>query len=126
MNWGVILAIIPAVLGALASGLPILYKWNKARKAKNTAVTEADKKQAQIEMLEQANALIMVAEETYTLFDRVMKQQNNSSAGALKKDSVLTKLQAYALSKGYEFDSEYWSAKVDEIIKFTKSVNGKK
>ncbi len=126
MNWGLLFNVASVVIGALASGIPILYKWNKARKAKNNAVTEAEKKQAQIEMLEQANALICEAETAFKSVDEIMKSRGTGSAGSLKKKSVLTDLQAFALSKGIEFDSEFWSAKVDEIVSFTKSVNSKK
>ena len=124
MNLEVIIHITAIILGALSSGIPILIKWNKVRKAKNSAVTEAEKKQAHIEMLEQANAFIANAETAFKAVDDIMKTKNGS-AGPLKKKSVVTDLQAFALSKGYEFDSEFWSSKVDEIVSFTKSVNGK-
>lgn len=126
MNWEVIIHVASIVLGALASGIPILIKWNNARKAKLSAVTEAEKKQAQIEMLEQANAFIQTAEVTFSAFDNVMKAQHTGTAGAMKKENVMTRLQAFALSKGYEFDAEFWSTKIDEIVAFTKSVNSKR
>lgn len=126
MDWGVIIHIASIVLGALSAGIPILIKWNNARKAKNNAVTDAEAKQAQLEMLEMANAFIQTAETTFSAFDTVMKAQHSGTAGALKKENVLTRLQAFALSKGFEFDSEFWSAKIDEIVSFTKSVNSKK
>lgn len=125
MNWEVLLHIATVILGALASGIPILMKWNTARKAKNNALTEAEKEKAQNEMIEQANAFILMAEETYKSVDKIMKGQN-SSAGSLKKETVMSRLQAYAISKGYVFDVEYWSKKIDEIVSFTKSVNSVK
>lgn len=125
MNLEVIIHISAIILGALASGIPMFVKWNNARKNKNNAVNESTKKQAQIEMLEQANNFIALAETTFNSFDKVLKAQNNGSAGSLKKESVLNKLQAFAISRNYEFDSEYWSAKIDEIVSFTKSVNSK-
>ena len=76
-------------------------------------------------MLAMAQQLIVGAEATYKAFDVVMKQQN-SSAGSLKKETVATKLQTYALSNGYEFDAEFWSNKIDELVKFTKDVNAKR
>ena len=54
-----------------------------------------------------------------------MKQQNGS-AGAMKKKSVSTDLQSYALAHGYEYDAAFWSAKIDEIVAFTREVNAKK
>lgn len=125
MDWNLILHLASIVLGAIVTGVPILIKWNMARVAKNNAKTESEKKQAQIEMAEQANQLIKNAEITFSSFDKVMKAQNNGSAGALKKESVINSLQAFAISKGYEFDSTYWSEKIDEIVAFTKQVNNK-
>ena len=126
MDWGVIIHFASIVIGALATGIPILIKWNSARKAKNNAQTEAEAKQAQLEMLEQANSFIQTAESTFSAVDTVMKAQHTGTAGALKKENVLTRLQAFALSKGFNFDVEFWSAKIDEIVAFTKSVNNKK
>lgn len=124
MNLEIILNVAGVVLGALATGIPTFIKWNKARKATKTAKTEAEKKQAQIEMIEHANTLIAEAEVAFKAVDDIMKGRNGS-AGAMKKKSVLTDLQAYALSKGYQFDSEFWSTKIDEIVSFTKAVNSK-
>lgn len=126
MNVEVIIHIIALVIGAISSAIPILMKWNKARKLKNTAISEAEKQKAHNEMLEQANSFIALAEITFDSFDKVLKDQNNGSAGSMKKESVLNKLQAFAISKGYEFDSDFWSEKIDEIVSFTKAVNRKK
>lgn len=125
MNLEVVIHLLAIILGAISAGVPILVKWNKARKAKINAVGEAEKQKAQNEMLEQANNFIALAEDTFKSFDEVLKARNNGSAGSMKKESVLNKLQAFALSRGYEYDSEYWSKKIDEIVKFTKSVNSK-
>ena len=140
MNLEVIIYLAVLVLGALTSAIPMIIKWNNARKAKKRAENvlenteneaermkaEADKKTAQLEMLEQANALIQTAETTFSAFDNVLKAQHNGTAGSLKKENVINRLQAFALSKGYEFDAEFWSAKIDEIVAFTKSVNSKR
>lgn len=126
MNWEIIIHIASVVVGALATGIPTFIKWNNARKATKTAVTETGRKQAQLEMVEQANILIAEAETAFKSVDEIMKARNSGSAGQLKKKSVISDLQAYALSKGYEFNSEFWSAKIDEIVAFTKSVNSKK
>ena len=125
MNLEIILNVSAVILGALATGIPTFIKWNKARKVSKTAKTEAEKKQAQLEMIEQANILIANAETAFKAVDDIMKSRSNGSAGPMKKKSVLTDLQAFALSKGYQFDTEFWSAKVDEIVSFTKAVNSK-
>ena len=75
-------------------------------------------------MLYHAQALIASAEQTFKSYDAVVKQQGGS-AGALKKDNVMTKLQAYAMQNGYAFDAEFWSQKVDAIVAMTKEVNAK-
>jgi hypothetical protein len=139
MKLYLIFSLITAILGALCTGVPIFYKWNKARKNKNVAEeklsestteaeikkAEAEKLKAELEMNEQAKAFIQMAETSFNSFDRVLKAQNHGTAGAMKKENVLTKLQAFALSKGYDFDCEFWSNKIDEIVNFTKSVNSK-
>jgi hypothetical protein len=76
-------------------------------------------------MFTQAQSLIQAAEVAFDGFDKFMKAQN-SSAGTMKKDNVVSKLQAYALSNGYAYDSEFWSSKIDEIVKFTREVNANK
>ena len=122
MELSIIFPLITLILGALTTAIPIMTKWNKARKAKKNAVTEADKEKAKNDMYESAINMIVLAEKTFNGFDKVMKQQS-SSAGSLKKQTVMSDLQSYALSKGYTFDKEYWSAKIDEIVAFTKEVN---
>lgn len=124
MKIELIIHLVVAIIGALASGLPIAVKLSNAIKAKRTATTEAEKEKAYNEMLAQANELIVIAENSYKAFDKVMKAQN-SSAGAMKKKSVMTDLQAFALSKGIKFDAAFWSEKIDEIVTFTKTVNAK-
>ena len=139
MDLNVIFYLISIILGALSAGIPILIKWIRAKKAKKTAVqeiaqakTEADlakaesaSEKASNDMLECLIEAVILAEKTFSGFDKVMKAQN-SSAGGLKKENVMTRLQAYALSKNYVFDAEFWSKKIDEIVAFTKEVNSKK
>ena len=75
-------------------------------------------------MLEALNKLVFEAENTYKDVNALLKQQGKS-AGAVKKDVVMTKLQAFALEHNYLFDAEFWSAKIDEIIELTRKVNAK-
>lgn len=138
MDLTVIFYLITILLGALSTGIPILIKWIGAKKAKNTAMqeieqakTEADlakaeaaKEKASNDMLGCLIEAVILAEKTFNGFDKVMKAQN-SSAGGLKKENVMTRLQAYAISKNYVFDADYWSKKVDEIVSFTNEVNKK-
>lgn len=99
----------------------LIKKWKEAKNAK----TEAEKQEAYNEMYDIAHSLIMAAEETYKQVDEILKNKSGAGSGAVKKDSVMTKLQAYCIEKGFTFDSEYWSAKVDEIVAMTKHVNAK-
>ena len=109
---GILVCLIPAVVGFIRAAI------NK-KKAK----TAEEKAEAEKLMAEKANELIESAETFYKNLDSVLKQTTGESAGPLKKDSVMAKLQAFALSKGITFDAEYWSSKIDEIVKLTKAVN---
>lgn len=137
-NIKLILSIIPVVLSCVISTITLLVKFFNANKARKAALAEAERAQAEAEraqaeaerekaendMIETAQDLVEIAEETFAGFDAVMKAQG-SSAGAMKKDTVFTKLQTYALQHGYTFDADYWSAKIDEIVAFTRNVNAK-
>ena len=119
------------VVGSILGFVPLVSKWIKARKAKKTATTkaeletaEAEKEKALSEMREYMMSLIVQAESAFNVLDKVMKAEH-SSAGSMKKESVFTKLQAFAFSKGFEFDGEFWSKKIDEFVAFTKLVNSK-
>lgn len=106
------------------STIPFIIALYKALKARKVAKSEAEAQAANNDLLNIVNMFIANAEETYKNVDNILKQ-SGSSAGAVKKDTVMTKLQAYALDKGYEFDIAYWSNKVDEIVTLTKQVNAK-
>ena len=109
----------------ITTAIPFIIKLVSTIKAKKNATTEAEKQTAHNDMLSTVNGFIVDAEVAFKGFDALMRQQQNSTAGAMKKDTVITKLQAYALSHGYEFDAEYWSQKIDDIVAFTKKVNAK-
>ena len=120
----IVIKIVIAVGSALCTGIPALIAFLKARKASKLAKSNAEKEAAKNDMLVEMNTLINSAEQVFKQVDIVLKQ-NGETAGPLKKDSVLSKLLAYAISKGYEFDNEYWSNKNDETVKFTRDVNSK-
>lgn len=120
-----ILKIVSIVLGVLtASIIPLTVKLVKAIKARKAAKTEAEKEAAKNDMLNAVNGFIVSAEELYKNIDDIVKAKGGST-GVNKKDSVMSKLQAYALGKGYSFDEGYWSNTVDEIVAMTRKVNGK-
>ena len=118
----IILSIVAVLVGTI---IPAAINLGKAIKARIQAENDAAREKANADLLATAQTFIQVAETSFESFNKMLKSQN-SSAGPMKKENVLTKLQAYALQKGYEFDTELWSAKIDEIVAFTREVNGKK
>lgn len=126
MDWLTILQMIIIVATFIIGTLvPTGVALNKAWNARKNAESEAEKEKANADLLSIAKGFITDAEVTYAEFDKLLKQ-SNGSAGALKKDTVINKLQAYALQNGYEFNVDEWSGKIDELVAFTKSVNAKK
>ena len=81
-----------------------------------------NKADSQIKLLEEAKVLIKAAEETYKDVNRILKGEGYS-AGSVKKDSVMTKLQSFAIEHKLEFNYEEWSKKVDDLVEMTKVVN---
>lgn len=116
----IVIAIASFLLVTLIPSIILLVQKWKASKA---AKTEAEKQKIMNEMLDLANELIVKAEETYGQVNQIVKQQSGKGLGAVKKESVITGLQAYCNEKGIAFDNEYWSKKVDEIVEVTKKVN---
>ena len=131
-----ILQIVYAVCAFFAAAIPLVIAlWTTIKKkiklAKELASTtdEAEKaklkaanSEATTDMLQVCNSLIINAEILYADVAALLKREGKS-AGIVKKDSVMSKLQAYALEHGYAFDAEYWSKKVDEIVELTRKVN---
>lgn len=125
MNMLNIVYLLITIVSALASCGASIFAIRKAWHKRKTAETDAEREKANADLLATAKNFITAAEVAFDGFDKMMKAQN-SSAGAMKKDTVFTKLQAYALQNGYEFDADEWSNKIDELVAFTKSVNTKK
>lgn len=126
MTWLTILkAIIVALATFLTTGLPLIFKFVQEIKARKNAQTEAERTNALNDMLATAQMFVQNAEKAYEAYDKMLKQQGES-AGSMKKDNVITKLQTYALQRGYEFDVDFWDSKIDEIVAFTKQVNAKR
>lgn len=129
-----ILSFIPIVLAAISAVYAFVTAWKskvKAKKAAAEAKTEAEKAQAEaehaaaeLEMEQAAKLFIAEAETLYKAYDEILKQRGQS-AGAMKKETVLAKLRTFAIEKGVSLDVTEWSAKIDDLVKFTKSVNHK-
>lgn len=135
-NIETILQIVYAVASAIAVGVPLMIALIRSVRSKlkihkelasttddaEKAKLEAANSAATIDMLNVCNELITTAETLYADVSSLLKKEGKS-AGAVKKDSVMSKLQAYAIEHGYTFDAEYWSKKIDEIVDMTKKVN---
>ncbi len=93
-------------------------------KAVRIAKTEAEKQTAINELKAEAQEFVMGVETLYADIDAVVKQQGKS-LGAIKKDSVMTKIQDACILKHIEFDKEYWSKVIDDLVTVTKQVNAK-
>lgn len=113
-------AIIGFTIAAVGFGVAVI----RLIKAKKQARSDAEAAKAENEMTNKMTELIQNAEVLYAAVDTALKA-NGDSAGVVKKDSVMSKLQAFAMSNGYLFDPTYWADKIDEYVKFTKSVNSK-
>lgn len=108
-----VVTVIPSIIA--------LVKYVKKYKA---AQTEAEKQAAINDLSDMAKNFIADAEKLYASINAAMKITGQSiSTGKLKKETVMSKLAQYALNKGYSFDEEYWSIKVDEFVNITKAVN---
>lgn len=99
----------------------LIQKW----KAYKNAKTEEEKQKILNEITTACNQLIKDAEQTYKSVDNVLKSQGSKGCGAVKKEIVLSKIQALCLEKGIEYNQDYWSNKIEEIIDVTKNVNSK-
>lgn len=126
MDLVTILKIVSIILGTLtASIIPLGIKLYQTIKKKKAATTEAEREAATNDMLNVVKELISSAETLYKQVDTLSKANGLGSLGTLKKDHVMTKLHAYAIDNGYNFDEEYWSSVIDDTVKLTREVNAK-
>ena len=121
----VITTAVPFIIGLVDAN----RKRKAAKKAAEEATTEAELAKAEAahqaainDMLRQANVFVEQMEGLYKNIDAIVKEQG-STTGSLKKEGAMTKLQAYAIEHGYEFDAEYWSKYIDDTVKLTHNVN---
>lgn len=133
-----ILKIVYAVVAFLVAAIPSIsalivtvVKKKKIAKQLADAKTEAEKAKleaemnaATIEMSDICDKLIDNTEALYKDVSIVLKSEGKSAA-SLKKETVMTKLRAYAIDKSYTFDEELWSKKIDDKVALTKTVNAK-
>lgn len=122
MNIMLIIKIV--VVFVITSVIPFITAIVNGIKKKKTATNETEKEKAKMDLFEHTLSFIQDAEKLFKNVNNIMKAQG-TPVGDLKKDNVITKLQQYAIEKGYSFDVEFWSGKIDEIISMTKNVNVK-
>lgn len=91
-------------------------------KARKKAKTKEEKEAIEAELKEQAKEFIKAAEIAYKEVNDILKSKG-STAGPMKLDSVLSKLQASAMEKNYPFDINYWTTYVNKEVEFSKNVN---
>lgn len=120
-----ILEIALPIAAFLLGLIPTLIGLCAAIKAKKKALTDEGKARAQAVIEAKCMELIQGAEKLYHGLNGALKA-NGSSAGLVKKDSVLSQLQNFAAENNFNFDRESWSQKIDELVAFTKEVNHEK
>lgn len=108
-----------ALLFIVISIVSAVISWLKARKAAKTAEEKSilDKK-----MEAKALELIGEAEIVFKEVNTLLKQKGDT-AGPLKHESVMNKLNQYSNEIGATFDISYWTERVKELVKFTRGVN---
>lgn len=120
-----IITIVSTLAGFLLTCLiPTVIVMINRIKAVRKAKTEAERQEALNDLKALAQGFVVDAESLYKDIDAIVKQ-NGKSCGAVKKDSVMTKIQDACLTKGVAFDKEYWSKVVDDLVAVTRQVNAK-
>lgn len=105
----------------IPTAIVLITRIKALRKAKN----EAERQAILNEIIQDAQGFVIDAEDFYKDIDAIVKGQGKT-CGALKKDSVMTKIQDTCIVKGLVFDKEFWSKKVDDLVALTRKVNAKK
>lgn len=122
--FGTIIPLVISLVNAIQKRKQAKKQAVEAQSETERAEAEAKAAEAEADLLQTATLLIDSAETLYKEIDKTLKKECKGSAGAVKKDSVMTKLRSYAIEKDYYFDAEKWSAAIDNIVKITKNVNG--
>lgn len=117
----IVLTVLSYLFTAVVPALIVFFKKHKALK---TAKTEEERQKIINAMKADAQVFIIEAENMYKTVDSLLKA-NGGSCGSVKKEGVMSKLRTEAIQKGLEFDEEFWSKTVDELVKMTKEVNRK-
>lgn len=126
MTWlNYIHIILSIIVGVFGTAIPFFYKLSKSGKVALAATGELEKEKAINDMMAMVHTLVEEAEKAYNPINKMLKT-NGDTAGSMKYENVFIKLQAYALQKRYEFDADYWTTQIKNIVAFTQEVNSKK
>ena len=126
-----IVTLVVYLLILLAAIVSFVITLAKKVKQYKEAKTDAEREAAINDMSEAARRFIAEAEQKYEEYTKMLvvggtPVNTSAKTGVFKKDSVMGKLLQYAQERGYTFDSEYWSGKVDELVELTNVVNTSK
>lgn len=126
MDKQLIFEIYKYVIGALCTGIPCIIAMIRSYRQGKHAKTASEQAIAKSDLKAKAAELVGTIEVAYKGIDSALKA-NGQTAGTLKKESVMAKLQSYAIQCGYgdNYDEQEMSDYVEEIVKLTKTVNAK-
>lgn len=118
MNVEAWVSVASGIVGIIIAIVTFVISLSKYKKAK----TEAEKNQILNDMKNQMADIVENVEITYNDISNALKA-SGKSASAMKLDSALVKLQAYATEHRYTFDKVYWTNEIANLIDLTKKVN---
>lgn len=120
-----IITLISTLLGFVTTILiPTIIVMINRIKAVRAAKTEAEKQAAINEITELMKGFCADTESYFKAYESEVKA-NGGSCAAAKQDSVLTKVLKECITRGLDYDQQYWAKKVDDYVASTKVVNAK-
>lgn len=120
-----ILTLVSVLLGFVTSVLiPSVIVMINRIKAVKTAKSEAEKQAAINDITELMKGFCADTESYFKAYESEVKAKGGSCSAA-KQDSVLTKVLKECITRGIDYDQQYWAKKVDDYVASTKVVNAK-
>ena len=104
MNLEIMLSVLGTFLGFFISILTLILKLCKNKRVRKST-----------------EELLILSEQLYSFIQEAEQFKNYS--GIEKKNYVLTRINQFSLENHLQFDSEYISNKLEELITLTKNVN---
>lgn len=118
-----IITLVGSIAGFLFTCLvPTVVVMINRIKAARAAKSEAERQAALNDLRLLAQGFVVDAENLWKNVDPILKQ-NGISFGANKKDCVMTKILRACMERKIDFDEEYWSKEVDDLVAVTRQVN---